>query len=95
MTISAKDLSLKLMIDTQDYVVLCNKGQEKEGNKIIYVAPRAEFSNILVEDDIALLPLAFANVESNEVRLFYDANGQPTNTIFLHKKKSDLTEIKL
>lgn len=95
MAVSAKDLGLKLMIDPQDYVVLCNKGQEKENNKIIYIALRTEFSNILLEDDIALLPLAFANIENNEVRLFHDANGQVTNTIFMYKKKSDLTEIKL
>ena len=92
MAVSAEDLGLKLMIDPQDYVVLCNKGQEKEDNKIIYIALRTEFSNILLEDDIALLPLAF---ENNEVRLFHDVNGQVANTIFMYKKKSDLTEIKL
>lgn len=53
MAVSAEDLGLKLMIDPQDYVVLCNKGQEKEDNKIIYIALRTEFSNILLEDDIA------------------------------------------
>ena len=95
MAVSAEDLGLKLMIDPQDYVVLCNKGQEKEDNKIIYIALRTEFSNILLEDDIALLPLAFANIENNEVRLFHDVNGQVANTIFMYKKKSDLTEIKL
>lgn len=95
MAVSAEDLGLKLMIDPQDYVVLCNKGQEKEDNKIIYIALRTEFSNILLEDDIALLPLAFANIENNEVRLFHDVNGQVANTIFIYKKKSDLTEIKL
>ena len=89
MAVSAEDLGLKLMIDPQDYVVLCNKGQEKEDNKIIYIALRTEFSNILLEDDIALLPLAFANIENNEVRLFHDVNGQVANTIFMYKKKSD------
>lgn len=90
MKIAGKELGLTIMIDSQQYVVVCTKNSILNPGNCIYVTPRDLYGNA---DNGDYIHLYMTCIKKHVVKLCYTQKGKKELITYQSVKKDNLIEI--